>query len=97
MRRRQNVCVNTEKRWARPVSVCNVFTRTEVQVHVLVIVIGWWHVRCSACLIGRGRNVCGAGELLVMGHFHSTTAAEFRSNSMLFTVLLEMCPDGDQY
>ena len=50
-----------------------------------------------ACLIGGGSIVCSAGELLVMVLFHSTTAAEFRSNSVLFTVLHEMCPDGDQY
>ena len=39
-----------------------------------------------ACVIGAGRIVCSAGELLVMAHFHFTTAAEFRSNWMLFTV-----------
>lgn len=35
----QNVCVNAVKRWARPVSVY-VFTRTNVQVLVLAILIG---------------------------------------------------------
>lgn len=42
------------------------FTLTNVQVHVLAILIG-----------GGVFDVLPAGELLVTGHFHSTTGEQF--------------------